>query len=128
MESDVLVPVAAFLTLIALVRSYADYRVKAKLIQANPAAEMARLVVTPSARRDLFGELKWGIVSVLVGLGIIGGAAIAAGQPAGSQLAEPLRYGIVIISGGVGLLSYFAIASRLARRRDSAASEAEPQR
>jgi hypothetical protein len=116
---DDLVPVAFFVTIIALARSYADYRVRAKLIQANASPETARLVVSPPGRGDLFTDLKWGIVSIFIGLGVIAGSAVAAAQPPDSALADPLRYGIIIISGGVGLLGYHAIASRLARRAET---------
>ena len=111
------VPVVAFFyTLLALVKTFSDHRIKTKLIQHNASPETARIIVTPSSRRDLFFELKWGIVTIFIGAGVMAGAAVAAAEPLDADLSERLAFGLVMVSAGVGLLVYYAIAARMVKR------------
>jgi hypothetical protein len=110
-------PVVAFLyALIALARTFSDHRVKTRLIQASASPETAGLVLAPSARRDLYSELKWGIVTVFSGLGVMGGSAVAANQPLPADFSEPFAFGFVLVSAGVGLIVYYVIAARMLKR------------
>jgi hypothetical protein len=121
------VPVVAFFSaLVALARIFSDHRVKVKVIQANASPETVKLMFSRPPRRDLLGELKWGIVTVTTGLGLMGGVLYAAKSPLPDDLSEPFGFAIVIVSAGVGLLAYYAIASRMLRKSAQAPAPAVP--
>lgn len=114
---DTLVPIALFLSLafgvVSVTRIISDGRTRRRLIDAGATPELARaLAATTRNDPGFFGALKWGLVTLAVGLALI----VIQFLPFRSD--EPIVAGLILLFLGGGLLAYFAGARRLARRSE----------
>lgn len=92
-----------FIIMVGLVTKWlSDNRLKRELAHASP--ELAETLLTASVP-GLDNSLKWGIVSVGVGL------ALVVLQFMHLDERDPLSFGLIFIFGGAGLLLHYAIAS-----------------
>jgi uncharacterized oligopeptide transporter (OPT) family protein len=87
--------------------------VKRKLIEAAPSPEVARMLLAAPKKGAEFSALKWGLVSVAVGIGLV---IIQLAELIDS---EAMATGVLFLAGGIGLLIYYAIATRLLRKESA---------
>lgn len=107
MWAEMIPVVVLFLSIVAIVKIIADNRTKAKLIEARPSDEVVRALFEKPRDPALHSSLKWGIVIVSVGLGLV------VVQTLGDDwFNRPTAYGVMLVFGGAGLLLYYWIASR----------------
>lgn len=109
---------AIVIAILGLAKILSDNRTKTKLIEARPSEEMVRALFGMREDRGIFSALKWGLVVVGVGLGLV----VVQVFPA--DFSDPIAYGFLFLFGGSGLLAYYLIASRRARK--DAGGESDP--
>ena len=114
LDDSLLVPIAFFVflavTIIGLARIISEGRTRRRLIDAGGSAEVARALAANQDEHGLYSALKWGIVTVGVGLAFV----IVQFLPYGAQ--DPIMFGVVLLFLGGALLTYYVTARRLAGR------------
>ena len=112
---DGLVPVVLFLSLayaiVGVTKIISDGRTRRRLVEAGATSELAA-AITATSQRDLglYGSLKWGLVIGAIGFALI----IIQFLPYREE--DPIVFGIVLLFGAIGLLTYYAVARRMADR------------
>jgi len=112
-DTGSLVPIVFLLTvaftLVGLAKVISDVRIRRRLIDAEAAPELARVIAgAPKEDPGLYSTLKWGMVLGAVGLGLI----LIQFLPYRSG--EPIVLGVILVFAAAGLLAYYATARRLA--------------
>ena len=111
MNEDLLIPIIIvptfFYAIAYITRVISDNRIRRTLVDNNASEEIIQKLFLENRDEAVSGNLKWGIVLVLIG------AALGVIQVTGLSEHDPLTYGVVFIFGGGGLLVYYAIQSRL---------------
>jgi hypothetical protein len=116
-KGPTLVFVSFFVFVLGITKVLADNWTRRKLIEARVSADVVRALFRTESDPEMFAALKWGIVLVSLGAGLM----VTQYLPA--RFEEPLAWGVVLVFGGVGLLAYYAVARALLRRDAAAASE-----
>lgn len=104
-----LIPIVGFVCLVAIIKIVTDSRLRRRLAETHATEDMVRTMLAADERHRHESALKWGIVSVLIGISL-GIADIFKLSPD-----QPGTYGLVIIAAGAGLLIYYTISN--ARQR-----------
>lgn len=112
----ILVPLALFaslaFTVVGVTKLVTDSRVRRRLIEANASPDTAAAVLAPlPADPGLLGALKWGLVTLAVGVALI----VVQFLP--YRRDEPIALGVVLVFAAAGLLAYYARAKRPAAAR-----------
>lgn len=113
-----LVFVSFFAFVLGVTKVLSDNWTRRKLIEARVSDDAIRTLFRKESDPEMFAALKWGIVLVSLGLGLM------VSQYLPARFEEPLAWGVVLVFGGAGLLAYYAIARVLVRRD---AREAPPR-
>lgn len=116
-DEPAVVFVSFFAFVLGVTRVLSDNWTKRRLIEARVSEDVIRTLFRKESDPEMFAALKWGIVLVSLGLGLM------VSQYLPSRFEEPLAWGVVLVFGGVGLLAYYAIARALVRRDAGAALE-----
>ena len=109
-EGPTLVLVGFFAFVMGMTKVLSDNWTKRKLIEARVSDDVIRTLFRKESDPEIFAALKWGIVLVSLGLGLI------VSQYLPARFDEPLAWGVVLVFGGAGLLVYYAVARALVRR------------
>lgn len=115
LDSPALAFVSFFAFVLGITKVLSDNWTKRKLIEARVSDDVIRTLFRKESDPEMFAALKWGMVLVALGLGLI----VSQYLPSGFD--EPLAWGVVLVFGGVGLLAYYATARALLRRDAGAA-------
>jgi uncharacterized membrane protein len=118
LDGPTLVLVGFFAFVLSITKVLSDNWTKRKLVEARVSDDVVRTLFRKESDPELFAALKWGIVLVSLGLGLI------VSQQLHTSFQEPLAWGVVLVFGGAGLLAYYAVARALLRR----AAAADPAR
>jgi hypothetical protein len=104
MLEDILVPLGVFAMIAYIAKVIGDTRIRRKALEshADPNVKNAVLDQGWSAPSTL-SALKWGLIIVALGLGILIVDLFAIG------FESPLAYGILFLSTGTALLGYYLI-------------------
>jgi peptidoglycan/LPS O-acetylase OafA/YrhL len=109
--------------LVTTVRTFTEHRTRRRLMEARLDDREIRAFLARPERADLFASLKWGLLLVGVGMGLV----TAQFLPYGGE--DPITYGLMFLYGGLALLLYHVIAAVIARRdRERDAREAPVRR
>jgi hypothetical protein len=114
-EGPTLVLVGFFAFVLCMTKVLSDNWTKRKLVEARVSDDVVRTLFRKESDPEMFAALKWGIVLVSLGLGLI------VTQHLHTSFQEPLAWGVVLVFGGAGLLAYYAVARALVRRDGGAA-------
>jgi hypothetical protein len=106
-----------FVFILAITKVLSDNWTKRKLVEARVSDDVVRTLFRKASDPELFAALKWGIVLVALGLGLM------VSQYLPARFEEPLAWGVVLVFGGAGLLAYYAVARALLRRDAAAAPQ-----
>jgi hypothetical protein len=112
LDSPGIVLVGFFAFVLGITKILSDNWTRRKLIEARVSDDVIRTLFRKESDPEMFAALKWGIVLVSLGLGLI------VSQYLPARFEEPLAWGVVLVFGGVGLLAYYAVARALLRRGD----------
>jgi hypothetical protein len=104
-----------FVFILAITKVLSDNWTKRKLVEARVSDDVVRTLFRKGSDPEIFAALKWGIVLVALGVGLM------VTQYLPSRFEEPLAWGVVLVFGGAGLLAYYAVARALLRRDADAA-------
>jgi hypothetical protein len=112
---DTLVPLGLFamiaFIIVGLTKVIYDGRIRRRLIETNATPEFARVIMgTTRTDPELFGALKWGILTGAIGLALI----VIQFLPYRPE--DPIMLGVVLLFAAAGLLGYYAMARRLVRQ------------
>lgn len=100
-----LIPIT-FLIVVGLIFKWlSDNRVRRELTAADATPEFAEKVLT-TPPQNIDSSLKWGMVSVAVGLSLF------AVQIFDLDENDPITFGLVFVFGGAALLAFYALKSR----------------
>lgn len=108
--AEFLVPIFLFLSVAAvfIVAITTKHRERMMMVEKGLSTEDIKALYAKSTRRDPLTSLKWGILAVFVGLGLLIGNVLDEyfGVNAG------VIAGAITIFAGAGLLLYYRIASK----------------
>ena len=106
-----IIPIVIFPALLYCIayitRVISDNRIRKEFLQNNASEDIIQKLFLDSKHADSSGNLKWGIVSVALGL------AFACLQVTNLSDHDPLTYGIMFIFGGAGLLLFYFLQARI---------------
>lgn len=99
----ILIPIVLAVCIVLVVKIIEDGRVRRRCIEADADPELVRTLLVGESASRRGGSLKWGVVTLVIGLAF---AAIwALGLPADS----PLSYALVFVGAGAGMLLHRAL-------------------
>ena len=117
LDSPGVVLVGFFVFVLGMTKVLSDNWTRRKLIEARVSDDVIRTLFRKESDPEIFAALKWGMVLVALGLGLI------AAQQLHTSFNEPMAWGVVLVFGGMGLLAYYAVARALLRRDAAAIPE-----
>jgi hypothetical protein len=107
---DILVPIALFAfmswALVTITRTISNNRTRRRILEARASSELVDAVFTARLDSDSWSSLKWGIITVVVGVALM----VLEVLPFGAE--SPFTYGFVLLAAGLALLIYHLIAKR----------------
>jgi hypothetical protein len=108
-----LVPLGLFamiaFIIVGLTKVVSDGRIRRRLIEKGATPELAKAIVgTPQNDPELYGALKWGLLTGAIGVALI----VIQFLPYRTE--DPIMLGVVLVFAAAGLLGYYGIARRLA--------------
>ena len=108
------VPISvAFLLLVGwMTKVLSDNWTKRHLIEARLPEEVVRALFRKDIDPEMFAALKWGIVLVALGAGLVAVQALPYG------VEDPLTWGVALLFAGGGLLLYYLVAGLIIRTRN----------
>jgi hypothetical protein len=115
---DTLVPLGLFamiaFIIVGVTKIISDGRMRRRLIEAGATPELAKAIAgTPQDDPELYGALKWGLLTGAIGLALI----VIQFLPYRSE--DPIMLGVILLFAAAGLLGYYVIARRLASRPEA---------
>jgi hypothetical protein len=96
--------------LVELVKTVAENRIRAKLIEKGLVDEKIKLLFQPQVLSNSASSLKWGLVMIAVGMAFMFAFAIQSWVPAGIR--GEITAGAVFSMAGLAMIIYYAIARR----------------
>ncbi len=109
---DVFPVLVIFPTFAMMLKWYLDYLTRKRLIDKGLVDEKIKYLYFDTAERYAPASLKWGLVSLFIGAGLL----IIKTLPYRFQEGEAIL-GVMLIAAGLGLLLYYFIANA-ARKRE----------
>ncbi|MCX6287881.1 MAG: hypothetical protein NTY96_12280 [Bacteroidetes bacterium] len=103
MNAEVIVPVTVFATIFGIV--YIVLRHKERLSLIKNGGNASNL----ETKGNILGSLKWGMIFIGIGLGIIAGKIIASST---TMEEEAAFFSMICLLGGVALMIYYIMANR----------------
>jgi hypothetical protein len=119
---DILVPLGFFAMIAYIAKLIGDTRIRRKALDSHAEADVAEAILDrrwkePSTR----SALKWGLVIVALGFGVLLVDLVAIG------FESPLAYAILLLSTGMALLGYYFVErENQTEERFSSSSTEEP--
>ena len=110
MEFEVLVPIAFFASIVAIVKLIVDSRLRKKLIEKGVSAEEARTLLSSPSHSSRSSSFKWGLVTASIG------AALVVIHIASFDSGDPIAPGIILLFAGSAFLLHAMIDSWRPRR------------
>src|SRR5688500_12083391 len=95
LDGPTLVLVGFFAFVLCMTKVLSDNWTKRKLVESRVSDDVVRTLFRKQSDPEMFAALKWGIVLVALGLGLI------VSQYLPSRFEEPLAWGVVLVFGGV---------------------------
>jgi hypothetical protein len=113
--NDTLVPLGLFamiaFIIVGLTKIISDGATRRRLIEKGATPELAKAIMGTSDKdAELFGVLKWGLLTGAIGLALIVIQFLPYGDDA------PILFGVILLFAAAALLGYYGIARRLAVR------------
>ena len=104
-------PLIVFLVILAfIVKIIVEHNTRRKLIDKGMVDENVKYLFPDKIKSQTLSSLKWGMVSIGVGL------AVFVGQMVGANLVEEVTIGAMFVFAGLALVIYYPIANRMIKR------------
>jgi len=94
--------------LVELVKTVAENRIRAKLIEKGMVDEKIKLLFGPRMASESSSSLKWGLVMIAVGMAFMLAFAIHSWVPA--EIRGEITAGAVFTMAGLAMIIFYAIA------------------
>jgi hypothetical protein len=112
---ETLVPLGLFamiaFIIVGVTKVVSDGRIRRRLVETSATPELAKAIVgTPQYDAELYGALKWGILTGAIGL------ALVVIQFLPYRPEDPITLGVILLFAAGGLLGYYVVARRLVSR------------
>ena len=108
---EILVPVALFACITLMVKFITDSRVRRAAIEKEMVNENIKYLFANHFEANIPSSLKWGIVSVFIGIAFIITQFIS------YEYSDQASAGVIFILAGAGLLVYYFLASIIVKRQ-----------
>jgi hypothetical protein len=107
MDFALLVPIAAFFSIVMAIKIIVESRLRGRLADNNASEDLFKSMLAADEQARRLSALKWGLVLTLIGLsfGLISALHLDSDNPG--------TWGLLIGAAGVGMLAYHAIANRV---------------
>jgi len=117
-----LVTAVVFYSIITIIRLFSSHLLRRKLIKAGhfEKAEILNPHVDINDREDhvnRFPALKWGLVALFGGIGLIVIDAIGSYYPNMVDHTSVMPYGVFFVSIALGFLTYFFVANAITKKK-----------
>jgi uncharacterized membrane protein YjfL (UPF0719 family) len=103
MNAEIIVPISVFAMVFGIV--YVAFRHKERMTLIRSGVSASNL----ETRGNILGSLKWGMIFIGIGLGLIAGKIIASST---SMEEEAAFFSMICLFGGIALMIYYIIANR----------------
>ncbi|MEI7492388.1 MAG: DUF6249 domain-containing protein [Bacteroidota bacterium] len=103
MNAEVIVPITVFAMVFGIVYIALRHKERMSLIKSGGNASNL------DAKGNILGSLKWGMIFIGIGLGIIAGKIISSST---SMEEEAAFFSMICLFGGIALMIYYIIANR----------------
>jgi len=108
---DALIAVVVFIGIYYLIKVFTDYLLKRKIIKAGHIDKAGILELPKDKEESNYPTLKWGLVILFAGLGLLVIALVSRGESMDwfDGIGSYLQVGIELIAISLGFLLYFTI-------------------
>ena len=103
--------IALFVAIAVITKLGLDHRTRQKLIEKGMVDENVKYLYRENGETRALASLKWALV--LIGIGL----AVIVGQVVPRHMMEEITVAGMFLFAGIGLLVYYAVASRILRKR-----------
>jgi uncharacterized membrane protein YjfL (UPF0719 family) len=104
MNAEIIVPISVFAMVIGIVYMGIRHKERMSLIRSGISASSLE------TKGNILGSLKWGMIFIGIGLGIIAGKIIATST---SMEEEAAFFSMICLFGGIALMIFYIIANRI---------------
>jgi hypothetical protein len=108
-----LIPIVLFLTVPIIIKIVSDNNIRKQLIEKGLVNEKVKYLYASSFDRGVPATLKWGMVSIAIGL------AILVVQLSPHDIHDEMTISAMLICGGGALIFYYFVAKRIVRKQQS---------
>ncbi len=112
MNPDVMIPLVIFGSVVAIVKILSDNKIRRQLIDKGQVDDRARAFLTRDAELARLSSLKWGMVLIALGVGLL----VSYMNP--DMLEDGGTFGLMLVLAGVAFLIYYAVAQKHLARLD----------
>lgn len=106
LQEGIFAPFVVFLFIAIVTKLILDYRLRARMLEKGAAEENLKLLLPPNSIHSTLSSLKWGMVLVGLGLGIIVGQEYDWKRGDGE-----FTVAFMLIFGGLAMALFYAIAT-----------------
>jgi hypothetical protein len=106
-----LIPIVLFLTVPLIIKIVSDNSIKKQLIEKGLVNEKLKYLYSYSFDRGVPVALKWGMVSIAIGL------AIFVAQVSPIDIRHEMTFSAMLIFGGAALILYYFVAKKIVKKQ-----------
>ena len=113
-NGEFLIPIAFFVMFGYVVKSFADYRLRKKIVEKGLVDDKIKHLFKGMEEYGPLSTLKWGLLSMAIGVGLFAGY-----QMPDYRYDPETASSFMFIFAGISLLVYYFIADRILKNRNS---------
>jgi hypothetical protein len=110
----IIVPLGAFWLVFMIIKISLDYKTKKALIEKGQVNENIKFLA--KHQNGFMSSLKWGLVLLGVGIGLMGYKFIDLGTYSRRGDEEVVAFGLMALFAGIGLVVYYFIAMKMSKQ------------
>lgn len=106
MNFEIFIPIVLFLCITYAIKAVVDARVRRQMVEANGSEELVRSIMESEEARRRYSALRWGIVSLALGVGFGLIEAFGWTEPG------PGVFAVLLVAMGLGNVAYHVMSKR----------------
>lgn len=110
-NAEFLIPIAFFFMCGYVVKAFADYRLKKKIVEQGLVDDKLKHLFKGMEEHGPLSSLKWGLLSIAVGVGLFVGY-----QMPDYRYDPEIGFAFMLMFAGVALILYYVVADRILKR------------
>lgn len=115
MDSDVFIVAIVFGSLVFVIKTLSDNRMRRYLVQQGQVNENLQYLYQDRLAYSVPTALKWGMVLLAIGLAVMVGEIVGGF----AHLDEHVFFALMFIFGGGALIAYYFIARRMVKKEQN---------